>query len=535
MEQNKLEQAIAAYEAGNYAEAFKLFTLLAEEGDSDAQFCLGYMYDNGEGVEKDFQKAVYWYEKAATQGDVYAQFNLAVMYDSGERVDRQKAVYWYEQAAEQGNIHAQSNLGSKYYVGEGIERDLQKAFYWSEKAAIQGDSNAQLKLSDMYKDGVGVEKDPQRADYWLDKATSIININLLKNVLSILEHGYGIRLKIVSWLEKVATQGDAATQYKFAKLYDYENSIIINLFEESQDTKGEGVDKDLKKAVYWFEKAATQGHIDAQFRLYEIYYGGGIGQDLQKAAYWCEKAAEQGKAVAQFKLALMYKNGEGVYKDLQKAAYWYEKAATQGDEDAQYNLGIMYYKGEGVEKDFGKAAHWWEKAATQESQSAQYNLGIMYEFGLGVSIDRDAALLWYTKSVGVNLSSQTLPMPEERIAYIYLFKEKEPANALPWIQKAVAKKRTFAMLLLGYMYETGKGGLPKDKKQALSWYQQSKQLGDARAEELVEALTMSPIKRLLSALEGNLAKDLIAAQYGDFERNKWRKITMDIIDSLLKS
>ena len=40
----------------------------AEAGDADAQYNLGWMYDEGEGVEQDFKEAVKWYQKAADQG-----------------------------------------------------------------------------------------------------------------------------------------------------------------------------------------------------------------------------------------------------------------------------------------------------------------------------------------------------------------------------------------------------------------------------------------------------------------------------------
>ncbi len=45
----------------------------ANEGDVEAQNCLGSIYRSGEGVEKDLEKALYWYEKAAKQGDIEAQ------------------------------------------------------------------------------------------------------------------------------------------------------------------------------------------------------------------------------------------------------------------------------------------------------------------------------------------------------------------------------------------------------------------------------------------------------------------------------
>ena len=58
----------------------------AEGGDAIAQFNLGLMYDNGEGVPEDDTQAVKWYRLAADQGNAFAQFFLGLMYTKGEGV-----------------------------------------------------------------------------------------------------------------------------------------------------------------------------------------------------------------------------------------------------------------------------------------------------------------------------------------------------------------------------------------------------------------------------------------------------------------
>ena len=63
----------------------------AEQGDATAQFNLGLMYANGEGVPEDDAEAVRWYRMAAEQGLAIAQFNLGVKYDFGEGVPKDGA------------------------------------------------------------------------------------------------------------------------------------------------------------------------------------------------------------------------------------------------------------------------------------------------------------------------------------------------------------------------------------------------------------------------------------------------------------
>ena len=58
---------------------FKETLQAAEQGNADAQFNLGVMYDTGQGVRQDYAQAVQWYRKAAEQGLADAQYNLGVM------------------------------------------------------------------------------------------------------------------------------------------------------------------------------------------------------------------------------------------------------------------------------------------------------------------------------------------------------------------------------------------------------------------------------------------------------------------------
>ena len=68
----------------------------AEQGDANAQYNLGWMYDNGESTLKDSKQAFYWYKKSAEQENANAQQNLGWMYDNGEGTlkDSKQAFYW---------------------------------------------------------------------------------------------------------------------------------------------------------------------------------------------------------------------------------------------------------------------------------------------------------------------------------------------------------------------------------------------------------------------------------------------------------
>ena len=102
------------------------------------------------------------------------------------------------------------------------------------------------------------------------------------------------------------------------------------------------------------------------------YESGSVGEvNQKKAIYWYEKAAVGGHVDAQINLACCYQRGEGVFPDMDKAAYWFEKAAIQGAADAQLSLGLYYFHGDGAnkEKDYEKAFYWFMKAAKKKFDS----------------------------------------------------------------------------------------------------------------------------------------------------------------------
>src|SRR2546426_1120946 len=142
----------------------------ADSGDAAAQYGLGWMYYDGDGVPKDAAKAAEWWQKAATQGDAPAQYGLGRMYYKGEGVpkDAAKAAEWWQKAAAQGDAAAQYGLGGMYYEGEGVPKDDAKAAEWHQKAAAQGDAVAQELLALMYNEGIGVPSDGVLAYAWLN-------------------------------------------------------------------------------------------------------------------------------------------------------------------------------------------------------------------------------------------------------------------------------------------------------------------------------------------------------------------------------
>ena len=147
-------KGVDAYEKGGYATALREWTPLAEQGYARAQYFLGLMYDNGEGVPQDKKTAVKWYTLAAEQGNAEAQSLLGIYYTKGSEVigvleDDKTAVKWFTLAAEQGHAGAQYMLGINYREGIGVIQNYLYSHMWLNIAASNGAIGAGISRDNM--------------------------------------------------------------------------------------------------------------------------------------------------------------------------------------------------------------------------------------------------------------------------------------------------------------------------------------------------------------------------------------------------
>ncbi len=194
------------------------YRLAAEQGDADAQFRLGVMYCDGEGVPKDYAEAVKWYRRAAKRGNARAQYSLGRMYRSGRGVPQSdaEAVKWLRMAAEQGDARAQSDLGFMYSKVRNIQ-DFAEGRKWLRMAAEQGDVEAQKTLGWMSALGC-VGQDCVKAHKWFNLA--ILEISSDPSKLSEDSSKLFSVKSIKEWLdrlEKKMTQEEITTARRLAR------------------------------------------------------------------------------------------------------------------------------------------------------------------------------------------------------------------------------------------------------------------------------------------------------------------------------
>ena len=221
------------------------YVAAAKHGDVRAQFKLGLMYAEGDGVEQNHVESAYWLQMAADKGLVEAQRYLAANQVS-------PSAQKYITAAKQGDERAQLKLGLMYAEGDGVEQNSKKSAYWLQMAADKGLAEAQRYLAEAYAFGQGVERSMAKYTYWLRKA---------------------------------AEQGDLYSQYWLALRY-----------YSAQDAS-----KDLPQAFNLFKKGAEQGHMGSQLHLGLAYaYGEGVEKNVALGRFWMKKAEAQGSKEATY-------------------------------------------------------------------------------------------------------------------------------------------------------------------------------------------------------------------------------------------
>lgn len=162
-----LQDGIKAYENKEYDKAFDIF--MANQENSEAEFYLGLMYNRGESVKRDYEKAIELYTLASNKGHVEAQNNLGFLYANGLgiKADYTKAFELYTLSAKQGYSKAQINLGLLY----SIKRDYEKTIELYTLASNQGDPEAQNMLGLIYFKGEGTPVNKLLAyKLWVDSA-----------------------------------------------------------------------------------------------------------------------------------------------------------------------------------------------------------------------------------------------------------------------------------------------------------------------------------------------------------------------------
>lgn len=438
--------------------AVELIRKAAEGGDAVAMANMGIINFNGYfGVELNLKKGVEWFRRASEKGHEGAMGILARVYETGEGVsqDYGEALKWLEKAAEKEYEPAQVILANRYLGCHQLKRDLRKVRIISEKVLEKHPDNlsALAQLAYIYRDGFGVEEDAAMAQ--------------------------ALSARRIGPLSRGAESQDANSLSALADCYRL----------------GRGVDRNIKRAIELYEKAADGRDEDAACRLMKIYRYGLNGEvDPILAEKWARRHFElmtckggpalRGAPDACVSVGDLYRLGRGIERSPQSAVEWYEKAAEKMSWEAMLALSKMLRVGEGVPIDLEKANEWEVKAvaeltplAENGQSEAQRGLADCYSNGWGVEKSFKLAAKWYGEACdGRNW------LAVGRLARLYAAGEgveQDIGKAIALLAKAAGKEDAEARCRLGECYEKGEWGMDVDVAKAFELYRQSASEGDA--------------------------------------------------------
>ncbi len=157
----------------NPVKAAECFLQAAQLGHTEAQYEIGRRYESGNGIGKNVDKALEWYEKSAWSGNRNASASenrLKVASGLREKILQKDVERLRFGQTEDGLVNEIMERVNRYFPGSA--NDLKTIKYY----AYLGNANAQYWLGYLIKNGRGFARDPKAAEYWLRRSAAQGNV-----------------------------------------------------------------------------------------------------------------------------------------------------------------------------------------------------------------------------------------------------------------------------------------------------------------------------------------------------------------------
>jgi uncharacterized protein len=222
---------------GDTKHAVPFLKQAAELGSAEAQYNLGYCYQQGIEVPKNDSIANMWLLKSAKQGWLNAQFKIAYSYAVGRGMNKneKQAFFWSLQCAKQGDPECMFNIVNCYYDGVGTNKNLDSVVIWATRLALLENpenlelsgkiTSARANLATIYYKGQDVSKNLRKSYMWF----LIYNEN--KRDFSVLIQQQNI--DIIKAIEKqLSTADKEEAKVNAEKLINRKLMNVSNLYKE---------------------------------------------------------------------------------------------------------------------------------------------------------------------------------------------------------------------------------------------------------------------------------------------------------------
>ena len=464
--QAEMDEAIDAYNQADFETALRLWRKWAANNDAEAMRMIAECYEDGIGVERDRQKALEWYHKAAELNDAVAMYRIGAYYHWDE-YDYEEALKWYQKAATLGHVDAMYRIMQLYDEGDleapsGYDRD--QWYLKTFKAGVNADEYAGEHICHVHL--VGFDMDC----------------------------GDKEKKEVFEWCRNAAMSGNTAAMMHLGDYYEYESD------DEEDDEDAYLKKADYKEALKWYQKAAEAGNVAATWKMAEIYSGLWESyKNLNEALKWCRKAAELGNTDAMRAMGDYCWEGLEGWENLQDRIYKDVERNSQND-SRDYGLGVMT---DPRGNRFKETVEWYRKAAELGDVEAMLDVAEKYYDAYnfaGLSQYRDECKKWYgraaafhnsagetryycfTHGVPINLyytfygAEHGNPEKQNELGILYYKGDKglkqDNNEAFKWFREGALQGDAMSQRNLGLMYEQGRG-VPQNFPEARKWYQKA--------------------------------------------------------------
>lgn len=467
--------AMEAFQSGRHAKGVELATPLAEQGNAEALYLMGFAYETGQGVEGSKDKALEYYRKAADAKHKDAVYRLSfILLASDKEEERDQARQALESAAKDDPAVAGRILGEAYLRGLLTPTaDPDKAVFWWKRAADAGDVLSVLLIARFYEGQFGFPelKNNKEALANYAKAAGLGNAGAMAALGSRLLSGEEKdrdEKKGREWLKKAI----AAKEYSaYLALGDYE----------------ENVKKDLKAALAEYERGKDAGQIDCMLRAADFYLEGkGVEKDEDRGKNLLIKAAEAGNPVANLRVAAGLLSAEKPAPADLVAGYGHLLAAANGNlTQAQNELGLLYLSGKLGIADSPAGVAWLTRAAQGGNAQAQNNLATLYERGIG-GVSRNIENAGQLYSLAANQGHGPATLALARLIFEGVGTKADPVKAWALASLAVERGEKDADALVKEI------GLKLDEKQRVEAVKELENIKSGKAAAKEEAKPAAP-------------------------------------------
>jgi len=373
--------------AKDVKEARRLYSIAAAGGHEAAQQKLDIF--NVQATDKSV--VIDWYLPAAQEGDTEAQYNLGFMYETGWGVAENptEAIRWYREASEMQHDVAQLRLAMMLIVGAGTPVSMRNGLELLHQSAENGNRIAEILVQDMFDVGDVDDKSAKQIVSGIRRIFDdgeLETINTLRRSLKAFRKGPAESTVVSNDEIPVATDPIDVVKAVTQKNRDVKRSVPV-IKEPAHKADEKLIEHENRKIAKgnlykWYSEEAANGEPDAQYHLGVLYIKGDeVEKDVEEGLHWMKLAAEQGHELALIYTKLWQDDFDQNSFGSTIAIAWLKKSARDWNQQAVFTLGTLYETGRGVEKNFKQATQWYKFAAVNGHSSAKRRLALIRKGG----------------------------------------------------------------------------------------------------------------------------------------------------------